>query len=115
MPVSIEKSIVVKRPEATRTTTGSSPRPTVVVVARETRYRAGARRIRYRPDTSVVARATTRPSRQNSSVTWPAGALQGCSATQTGLVGPRVTVPVSPLREPAADALATPTHAAIRR
>src|SRR6184192_2981995 len=42
-------------------------------------------------------RRTTRPLREKTSVTFFAGSLHGCPATQTGVIGPRVTRPRSPL------------------
>ena len=55
--------------------------------------------IRYLPDASVTARPATRPPSKNTSITWRAGSVQGCSTTQTGVIGPRVTVPRRPLCE----------------
>ena len=74
---------------------------------RETWYRPGGSWIRYRPSVSVVTRPTTVPLREKSRVACFAGASHGCSAAQTGLIGPRVTMPRSPLGRVAAPAGAT--------
>src|SRR5262249_20429725 len=62
----------------------------------------------------VTARPDTAPFRRKRSVTFAAGSLHGTSIAQTGVIGPRVTVPVSVPRDVAACAPAATARAAIR-
>ena len=55
--------------------------------------------MRYLPAESVIVRPVTRLPIKKTSVTLRAGSEHGCSAAQAGVMGPRVTVPRSPLGE----------------
>ena len=59
--------------------------------------RAGRSAMRYVPLAAVRVRATSRPDREKTITAPAAGALHGSSAMHTGVIGPRVTLPYSPL------------------
>jgi hypothetical protein len=73
-----------------------------------TTYLPGRNLTWYQPVWLVLTCALIRPSRLNWSSSPFAGSSQGTPTRQTGVVGPRMTIPRKPeaLREPAAPAKA---------
>ena len=61
----------------------------------------GPKTIRYVPSRVVVVLAASAPAWEKTRVTFAAGASQGLPAWQTGVVGPRMTTPWSPVAVPA--------------
>jgi hypothetical protein len=93
MPVSTEKSMCRKRPRGTQVVAGSTGR----AWSTRTLYVPGVSAMRYAPLGDVRVRATSRPDREKTIIAPGIGALHGSSAMQTGVIGPRVTSPYSPL------------------
>lgn len=93
IPVSIEKSMCRNWPRCTRATPGS----TGPLWITRTLYVAGVRVSRYVPFDAERVRATSCPAREKTIIAPGTGALHGNSAMQTGVIGPRVSSPYSPL------------------
>src|SRR4051794_38843640 len=98
MPVSSEKLTCTQRVERECTVRGSRSRPAAPLWAPSlTAYAPGFSARRYFPFSSVVTCATCWPLCEKRSWTWRAGAVHGCSAAHIGVIGPRTTLPQTPV------------------